>query len=73
MTAPRKPPMAAAALGVAGRLTRSLDAATGAGYHLGYEIARDEAAFLALQAGQPALAEAIRALQPRPTRKKDVT
>ncbi|WP_431281703.1 hypothetical protein ACQW02_20160 [Humitalea sp. 24SJ18S-53] len=58
---------------VAAGLSRGLEAATGAGYRLGYEIARDEAAFLALQAGQPALAEAIRALAPRPARKQQVT
>lgn len=54
--------------GVAARLTRSLEAATGEGYRLGYEIARDEAAFLALEAGRPDLAERIRALRPLPDR-----
>jgi hypothetical protein len=53
---------------VAERLARSLSRATGEGYRLGYEIARDEAAFLALQAGRPDLAEAIRALRPLPER-----
>lgn len=53
---------------VARGLARSLDAATGAGYRLGYEIARDEAAYLALQAGRPDLADAIRALRPLPDR-----
>lgn len=57
-----------AALGVAARITRSLEAATGEGYRLGYEIARDEAAFLALEAGRPDLAERIRALRPLPDR-----
>jgi hypothetical protein len=57
-----------AARGVAARLTRSLEAATGEGYRLGYEIARDEAAFLALEAGRPDLAERIRALRPLPDR-----
>lgn len=65
--------MTEAVRGVAAGLARSLDAATGAGYRLGYEIARDEAAWLALQAGQPALAEAIRALSPRPDRKEKPT
>lgn len=51
---------------VATRLSRSLEAATGEGYRLGYEIARDEAAFLALEAGRPDLAERIRALRPLP-------
>jgi hypothetical protein len=51
---------------VAAGLARSLSQATGEGYRLGYGIARDEAAFLALQAGRPDLAEAIRALRPKP-------
>lgn len=54
--------------GVAARLTRSIAATTGEGYRLGYEIARDEAAFLALQEGRPDLAERIRALRPLPDR-----
>jgi hypothetical protein len=53
---------------VAGRLARSLDAATGEGYRLGYEIARDEAAFLALEAGRPDIAARIQALRPLPDR-----
>lgn len=53
---------------VAGRLARSLETATGEGYRLGYEIARDEAAFLALEAGRPDIAERIRALRPLPDR-----
>jgi hypothetical protein len=53
---------------VAARLARSLDQATGEGYRLGYEIARDEAAFMALEAGRPDLAERIRALRPLPDR-----
>jgi hypothetical protein len=53
---------------VAEGLARSLSRATGEGYRLGYEIARDEAAFLALEAGRPDLAEAIRALRPLPER-----
>ncbi len=65
--------MTEAVRAVASGLTRSLDAATGAGYRVGYEIARDEAAWLALQAGQPALAEAIRALAPAPRHKQEVT
>jgi len=55
--------------GIAARLARSLEAASGEGYRLGYEIARDEAAFLALQAGRPDLAERIRALRPLPDRR----
>jgi hypothetical protein len=54
--------------GIAAGLARSLDRATGKGYRLGYEIARDEAAFLALEAGRPDLAERIRALRPLPDR-----
>jgi hypothetical protein len=54
--------------GLAARLTRSLEAASGEGYRLGYEIARDEAAFLALEAGRPDLADRIRALRPLPDR-----
>jgi hypothetical protein len=56
------------ARGVAAGLARSLDQATGEGYRLGYEIARDEAAFIALEAGRPDLAERIRALRPLPDR-----
>jgi hypothetical protein len=56
------------ARGIAAGLARSLDRATGEGYRLGYEIARDEAAFIALQAGRPDIADAIRALRPRPDR-----
>jgi len=55
-----------AALRLAGLMAASLREATGEGYRLGYEIARDEAAFLALEAGRPDLAERIRALQPLP-------
>lgn len=54
--------------GIAAGIARSLDKATGEGYRLGYEIARDEAAFLALEAGRPDLAERIRALRPLPDR-----
>ncbi len=54
---------------VAARLARSLEAATGEGYRLGYEIARDEAAFLALEAGRPDIAERIRALRPLPDKR----
>jgi hypothetical protein len=54
--------------GIAAGLARSLEKATGEGYRLGYEIARDEAAFLALEAGRPDLAERIRALRPLPDR-----
>lgn len=52
--------------GLAKGLARTLSQATGEGYRLGYEIARDEAAFLALEAGRPDLAERIRALRPLP-------
>lgn len=55
--------------GIAARLSRSMEAATGEGYRLGYEIARDEAAFLALKAGRLDIAERIRALRPLPDRK----
>jgi len=54
--------------GIAARLTRSIETASGEGHRLGYEIARDEAAFLALEAGRPDLAERIRALRPLPDR-----
>ncbi|WP_198369774.1 hypothetical protein [Roseomonas rosulenta] len=54
--------------GIAAGIARSLQKATGEGYRLGYEIARDEAAFLALEAGRPDLAERIRALRPLPDR-----
>ncbi len=54
--------------GIAAGIARSLDKATGEGYRLGYEIARDEAAFLALEAGRPDIAERIRALRPLPDR-----
>lgn len=50
-------------------LAQTLSRATGEGYRLGYAIARDEAAFLALQAGRPDLAEAIGALRPQPLRR----
>jgi len=53
-----------AALRLAGLMAASLREATGEGYRLGYEIARDEAAFIALEAGRPDLAERIRALRP---------
>jgi hypothetical protein len=55
-----------AALRLAGLMAASLREATGEGYRLGYEIARDEAAFIALEAGRPDLAERIRALRPLP-------
>ena len=55
---------------VADRFDRSMDAATGKGYRLGYEIARDEAAFLAIEAGRPDIAERIRALRPLPDRRE---
>jgi hypothetical protein len=55
-----------AASRLAGLMAASLREATGAGYRLGYEIARDEAAFIVLEAGRPDLAERIRALRPLP-------
>jgi hypothetical protein len=55
-----------AASRLAGMMAASLREATGEGYRLGYEIARDEAAFIALEAGRPDLAERIRALRPLP-------
>jgi hypothetical protein len=55
--------------GIAAGIARSLDRATGEGYRLGYEIARDEAAFIALEAGRPDLAQRIRALRPLPDRR----
>ena len=55
-----------AASRLAGLMAASLREATGEGYRLGYEIARDEAAFIALEAGRPDLAERIRALRPLP-------
>lgn len=55
-----------AASRLAGLMAASLREATGEGYRLGYEIARDEAAFIALEAGRPDLAARIRALRPLP-------
>ncbi|MFN6953209.1 MAG: hypothetical protein ACK4PG_00285 [Acetobacteraceae bacterium] len=55
-----------AATRLAGMMAASLREATGEGYRLGYEIARDEAAFIALEAGRPDIAERIRALRPLP-------
>ncbi|MDW8398557.1 MAG: hypothetical protein RMK90_08310 [Acetobacteraceae bacterium] len=45
-----------------GLMAASLREATGQGYRLGYEIARDEAAFIALEAGRPGIADRIRGL-----------
>jgi hypothetical protein len=61
-------PMTDAPRGIAAGLARSLDRATHEGYRLGFGIARDEAAFIALQAGRPDLADRIRALRPLPDR-----
>lgn len=55
-----------AASRLAGMMAASLREATGEGYRFGYELARDEAAFIALEAGRPDLAERIRALRPLP-------
>ena len=48
----------------------SLDRATYEGYRLGFEAARAEAAALARQAGQGALAAAMEAMQPLPDRRR---
>jgi hypothetical protein len=58
---------------VASGLARSLSRATGEGYRLGFGIARDEAAFLALQAGRADIADAIRALRPRPLKREQAS
>ena len=47
-------------------LGQSLDQATYAGYRLGFEAAREEAALLAEMAGQAALAAQMRAMRPLP-------
>jgi hypothetical protein len=47
-------------------LGQSLDRATYAGYRLGFEAARAEAALLAELAGQGAIAAQIRAMRPLP-------
>jgi hypothetical protein len=47
-------------------LSQSLDQATYAGYRLGFEAAREEAALLAELAGQGALAAQLRAMRPLP-------
>ena len=47
-------------------LGQSLDQATYAGYRLGFEAAREEAALLAELAGQGALAAQVRAMRPLP-------
>lgn len=47
-------------------LGQSLDQATYAGYRLGFEAAREEAALLAELAGQGALAAQLRAMRPLP-------
>ena len=47
-------------------LSQSLDQATYAGYRLGFEAAREEAALLAELARQAALAAQLRAMQPLP-------
>jgi hypothetical protein len=55
----RNPPQAIAGL---------LDRATYAGYRLGFEAAREEAALLAEHLGQPVLAARLRAMAPLPDR-----
>ncbi len=47
-------------------LGQSLDQANYAGYRLGFEAAREEAALLAELAGQGALAAQLRAMRPLP-------
>jgi hypothetical protein len=47
-------------------LGQSLDQATYAGYRVGFEAAREEAALLAELAGQGALAAQLRAMRPLP-------
>lgn len=47
-------------------LGQSLDKATYAGYRLGFEAAREEAALLAELAGHGALATQLRAMRPLP-------
>jgi hypothetical protein len=47
-------------------LGQSLDQATYAGYRVGFEAAREEAALLAEIAGQGLLAAQIRAMRPLP-------
>jgi hypothetical protein len=49
-------------------LGQSLDRATFAGYRLGFEAAREEAALIAELAGQGALAAQLRAMQPLPNK-----
>ncbi|UPY38997.1 hypothetical protein [Sediminicoccus sp. KRV36] len=49
-------------------LARTLDRATYEGYRVGFEAAREEAAFLAEHAGQGALAAQLRAMRPLPDR-----
>lgn len=55
---------------IAGAIARSLDAATYAGYRVGFEAAREEAAIMAERAGQPALAQRLRQMRPLPIRDK---
>lgn len=55
---------------VARGLAATLDRATYAGYRLGFEAARAEAAALARRAGQGALAAALEAMQPLPDRRQ---
>jgi hypothetical protein len=55
---------------IARGLAMSLDRATYEGYRLGFEAARAEAAALARQAGQGALAAAMEAMQPLPDRRR---
>lgn len=49
-------------------IARLLDRATYEGYRLGFEAAREEAAVLAEQAGQAALAARLRAMAALPDR-----
>jgi hypothetical protein len=52
--------------GIGKALGQSLDQATYAGYRLGFEAAREEAALLAELAGHGALAAQLRAMRPLP-------
>lgn len=55
---------------VAQALAQSLDAATYAGYRVGFEAARDEAAALLLRLGHAELARRIEAMTPLPERRR---
>ena len=52
-------------------LTDAMDQATYRGYRAGFEAARDQAAQLAREAGEPALARRIARLAPLPDRSRE--